>query len=450
MKRFLKSLIACIMILAIISTMSACGGTGSQKAGSGNEPAGEPAKEIKLVFSALDCVSAAEKKMQKEDWVISKLLKKFEEQNPGVKVEIILPADYATAHQTFKAAALANNAPDVANLWGGQNVFRMKEALVQLDDLIPPEDKTEIFDVIGPTTREGFSPDGALLAYPFGRVDGVFMLYNKKLIAAAGLDFEKNPPTTVAEFDAACEKIKATGVTPLEVQEGTYPSLAFHFASFNWLQQSDHSLLYDESFAKKKFADDKGFLDSFSYYQTLAANGYLNKDFMSSKEMTNRFNQGKAAIVPGGDMVEGKKALGDDLGAITFPSIIDNAKYQGTIMGGVGQTLVLAKNTKNPEMGVKLMSFLNSKDSSIALIKNLSGVPIRKDITLADLGLENDEIYSKYYNWSQSGMCFWFNSTVGPEVSTEIQKLSPLVLSGEMTPKEFAEALDKKVAEINK
>lgn len=75
------------------------------------------------------------------------------------------------------------------------------EALVQLDDLVPPEDRTDIFDVIGPTTREGFSPDGALLAYPFGRMDGVYMLYNKKLIAAAGLDFEKNPPTTVAEFD---------------------------------------------------------------------------------------------------------------------------------------------------------------------------------------------------------------------------------------------------------
>lgn len=276
------------------------------------------------------------------------------------------------------------------------------------------------------------------------------MLYNKKLVAAAGLDFEANPPKTVKDFDDVCAKIKATGVTPMEIEEGNYPYLAFHFASINWFQQSDHSLLYDESFAKAKFADDKGFLDAFTYYQSLAEKGYLNKDFMSSKEMNNRFLQGKAAMLPVGDMTEARKTLGDDLGIMLVPEINENGAFQGTCMGGVGQTLVLAKCSKYPEVGVKLMSFLNSKDSSIALIKNLTGLPIRNDISLADIGMENDELTAKFFNWSKNGMCFWFNSTVGPEVSTEIQKLCPLVLSGKMTPKEFAEALDKKVAEINK
>lgn len=451
---------ACVLALILGIGMVACGSSGGSGAGDSASsaaetaaPAGEVAsgEEIQIVFSGLDCVTAEEQQKPKEEWVISQLLRQFEEENPGVSVEITLPADYATAHQAFKVASLANNAPDVANLWGGQNVFRMKEAIVQLDDLVPPEDMAEIFAVIGTDTREGFAEDGALLAYPFGRMDGVYMLYNKKLVEAAGLDFEADPPLTVDQFDAACQKILDSGVTPLEVQEGTYPSLAFHFASMNWFQQSDHSLLYEESFARAKYTEDKGFLDAFAYYRALAENGFLNKDFMSSKEMISRFLSGKAAMIPASqDLMQVRGALGDDLGAICFPSIVPDSPYKGKIMGGVGQTLVVAKSSKYPEVCVKLMSFLNRKESSIALIKNLSGLPIRRDITLEDLGMESDLVYKKYYEWSQQGMCFWFNATIGPEVSTEIQKLGPLVLNGEMTVEAFAEALDNKVVEINK
>ena len=86
-------------------------------------------------------ISDEDKKKPQEEWPITEICNEFEKQNPGVRVEITLLPDQGAAHQSYKAAALAKSGPDIINLWSGQPIFALKDVVLDISDMIPPEDK---------------------------------------------------------------------------------------------------------------------------------------------------------------------------------------------------------------------------------------------------------------------------------------------------------------------
>lgn len=69
------------------------------------------------VWVAPALVSEEEQKMKQEDWYVSRVAKKFEEENPGVRVEFTVIPDQSAAHQTFKAAASTDSGLGNCNGW---------------------------------------------------------------------------------------------------------------------------------------------------------------------------------------------------------------------------------------------------------------------------------------------------------------------------------------------
>jgi len=104
--------------------------------------------------------------------------------------------------------------------------------------------------------------------------------------------------------------------------------------------------------------------------------------------------------------------------------------------------MVVSKNSKNPEMMVKLLSFLNSKDEVLKLSEFQTIVPVRKDITAEELKLEPGTIAAQMFEWSQNYV-FWVDNSLSPAVVDDFNKLLPLVLTGKMSPEELAAQLDK-------
>jgi ABC-type glycerol-3-phosphate transport system substrate-binding protein len=104
--------------------------------------------------------------------------------------------------------------------------------------------------------------------------------------------------------------------------------------------------------------------------------------------------------------------------------------------------MVVAKNSKYPDTAVKFMSFLNSKAEVLELNKFQTKVPIRKDVTEADLGLKPGSIGSKLIQWSKNYV-FWVDNSLSAPVVDDFNKLLPLVLTGKMTPEELTQQLDK-------
>ncbi len=436
MKRNIRFWINLLVVLATLALAVGC---------STAPKAAEPQKLTIWINGRDSFIGPNEQKLPQDQWYISQAIKRFEAANPGVTVELITQADAFAAHQTFRTAGLAGNAPDIANLWAGQFIFPLADVITPITDKIPQADRDNIMGWNVATV--GFKEGNPILGYPTPDNQMCIFLYNKKIIQQVGLDFEKDPPRTMDAFYADMEKIKAAGYTPIAADEAVdgYAYYFFQIAAYWWVQQNGFDPLLAEDAGKANFADDQALLAAMNAYHEIWAKGYMNQDAATSSDSWNKFLQGKVAMVPrvNSFVNDAQTALGEEnVGAILPPEISDTAKIKNGTIGGPGQVLVVSKNSKNVDMAVKFMSFLNSKDEVLQLNKFQTKVPIRKDVTEADLGLKPGSIGSKLMTWSKDYV-FWVDNSLSGPVVDDFNKLLPLVLTGKMTPEDLAAQLDK-------
>jgi raffinose/stachyose/melibiose transport system substrate-binding protein len=433
-KRFVRVVVTLIVVLSSLLIATGCAGTSAK----------EPVKLTVWVNGRDSFIGPNEQKLAQDQWYISQAFKRFEAANPGVTVELNVQSDALQAHQNFRTAGLAGNAPDAANLWAGQFIFALRDVTQDIKQYIPKEDLANIngWDTVTLDFKEG----NAVIGYPVPNNQVCFFLYNKKIIKESGLDFDKNPPRTMADFMAALETIKSKGYQPMAADEGQgYTYNFFYVASYWWVQQNGLEPILAEDAGTAKFADDQALLTALHAYQDLYTKGYLNQDAATSADSWNKFLAGEVAMIPNGSfgVKDAQDALGvENVGAILPPNISDTAKIKDSLIGGPGQSMVVAKNSKYPEMTAKLLSFLNSKDEVLKLSEFQTVVPIRKDITAADLKLEPGSLGDQLFTWSKNYV-FWVDNSLSPVVVDDFNKLLPLVLTGKMTPEDLAVQLDK-------
>jgi raffinose/stachyose/melibiose transport system substrate-binding protein len=437
MKRTVQIMVGLIVVISTLLLSAGCS-AGAQGGGTA------PAKLTVWVNGRDSFINPNEQKLSQDKWYISQAFKRFEAANPGVTVELTVSEDALLAHQTFKTAVLAGNAPDSANLWAGTFIFALKDVIAPINDYIPKEDLQNIngWD----TVTLDFKSGNPIIGYPTPNNQVCFFLYNKKIIKDSGLDFENKPPRTIEEFMADMEIIKNKGYQPMAADEGAgYTYNFFYIAAYWWVQQNGWYPVLAEDQGKANFADDQALLKALDVYHKLYAKGYMNQDAATSGDSWNKFLAGKVALIPNGSfgVRDAQDALGEDnVGAILPPDISSDAQIKNSLIGGPGQSMVVAKNSKNIAMTVKLLSFLNSKDEVLKLNETQTIVPIRKDITADELKLKPGSIAAKMFDWSKNYV-FWVDNSLSPQVVDDFNKLLPLVLTGKMTPAEFTQQVDK-------
>ncbi len=432
-----KNLRLLINLLVIISTVFLAVGCGSA-------PKTQPVKLTVWINARDSFIGPSEQKLPQDQWYISQAIKRFETANPGVTVELVTQADALQAHQTFRTAGLAGNAPDIANLWAGTFIFALRDVEADITKYIPKDDLNNITG--WDTVTLDFKPGNPIVGYPSPDNQMCFFLYNKKIIKQAGLDWDANPPRTIDAFMADMEKIKSAGFIPMAADEGAgYTYYFFYIAGYWWVQQNGLEPILAEDQGKAKFADDQALLSTLKLYNEIWAKGYMNQDAATSSDSFNKFLQGQVAMFPSVStfIKDAQDALGvDNVGGILPPDFSADAKIKNSLIGGPGQSLVVSKNSKNPEMAVKFLSFLNSKAEVLLLNKVQVKVPIRKDVTAADLGYQPGSIGEKLIQWS-GNYVFWIDNSLSTPVVDDFNKLLPLVLTSKMTPEEFVQQLDK-------
>ncbi len=389
-------------------------------------------------------IGPTEQQEPQERWYISQAFRRFEKANPGVHVELVVQADQNAAHTNFRTAALAGEAPDVANLWTGQPIFGLKDVILPLDSLVPADDLAHI--VGWESVRDGFRPDGTILGYPAAQNQICFIMYNRALVKRAGLDWDARPPRTVRDFDADLERIKATGVTPILVDEASHsvPWWLIWVADYWWAQLDGNTAILDETYGGKRFVQDEGFLEVLDHYHSYYTRGFFRRDLATASDSFQRFLDGKGALWPAvtSQLADAEKALGADLGVMVPPSWDTSLKLQNSTIGGPGQSLVVAKNTKYPQMAVKLVSFLNSKAEVLEAEKINRYPVVRTDITPAEMGWAPDSNIAKLQKYSAT-YNYWVDNLLTPDVANVFYIQAVLVATGKMTPEKFAAEMDK-------
>jgi raffinose/stachyose/melibiose transport system substrate-binding protein len=133
----------------------------------------------------------------------------YQKLHPDVTVELIQESDDSVKGKT-KTLVASNSLPDVyftwTGAWGG-NFVRGNRA-VDLTPVIGPD--TAWGKALVPAAVQAFQYNGKSYGIPL-YLDAKFMGYNKEIFAKNGL----GEPASFEELLAACDKIKASGVTPI-------------------------------------------------------------------------------------------------------------------------------------------------------------------------------------------------------------------------------------------
>jgi len=441
MKKTIQTAISLVVAISTLLVATSCA-PAAQPAGT------EPVKLSIWVNGRDSFIGPSEQQLAQDQWYITQALKRFEAANPGVTVELTVSSDALQAHQTFRTAGLAGNAPDIANLWAGTFIFALRDVTQDIKQYIPKDDLDKIsgWDTVTLDFKEG----NPVIGYPLPNNQVCFFLYNKKIIKESGLDFENNPPRTIDDFMAAMQKIKDAGFQPMAADEGQgYVYNFFYIAAYWWVQQNGLEPILAEDRGEANFADDQALLKALEVYNELWAKGYLNQDAATSADSQNKFFAGEVALFPNGSfgVKDAQNALGEEnVGAILPPEISADAKIKNSLVGGPGQSLVVSKNSQHPDLAVKLMSFLNSKEEFLQFSKVQTVMPVRKDVTAEDLQIKPGSVAAQMFEWAQN-YTFWVDNELSGPVVDDFNKLLPLVLTGKMTPLEFAQQVDKDKAQ---
>ena len=188
------------------------------------------------------------------------------------------------------------------------NVLNTKGATGNLDDLIfvsyslpdlPYHELAELegdwVDQVTDVSKQFLlNPDDgqSVIMAPMGAESNMGLAYNKEVLEKAGV---KLPILDYASFLEACEKIKATGVTPVYVsaKENWTPQILL-------LSSMTSTIMKEEGLAQKlasnqvKPQDIKGLQDMWANVAALKEKGYINEDHMSATH-----DMGKKAIAEG-------------------------------------------------------------------------------------------------------------------------------------------------------
>jgi multiple sugar transport system substrate-binding protein len=293
----------------------------------------------------------------------------FEQQNPGIKVDM-QRVTWADAQQQYLREAAVGSAPDVAQLaqvW--PRSFGAAGALRPIDDLI---EKTNVGvagwdQYIARDMQQG--ADGKTYAIPF-TVDTFAMVYNKDLLKAAGYD---EFPKTWQDLRAASRAVKQkTGKAGFGFPAGSCgtPAIWF-FLNFYWWSKG-WALIDkgpDGKFVINISADQ--IAEGFDYYNQFLKDGDNPKSNLSiclwgAPEIVEDMVKGEAAMVSVPDAVgvqivnTFKQRFPDK--PVPFAAAMHPADVNGSKTFFGGRSLGISANSKHVDAAWQLIRFLSQPE----------------------------------------------------------------------------------------
>jgi raffinose/stachyose/melibiose transport system substrate-binding protein len=237
---------------------------------------------------------------------------------------------------------------------------------------------------ISPGALEGVTVDGKITGYPF-LVQSHSFIYNKDVFRNAGIT---GLPVTLAEFDAAAQRIQAAGVQPF----------ATGFAEFWVLPQTAWKAIASAveqkyggyaNFAGRldagtlKFSDIPEMDNIFDLLDLIKKYGGPKPNESDFNDQTSMLATGRAAIIHQGNWAEASIMQinpNADIGYLVVPAG-NNASGAG-IMVDSNQTIRVNKNSKNLQAVLDWLRWLTTSEygknwipEKIKQLSPISGVP---------------------------------------------------------------------------
>lgn len=434
----MKKILAILLVFVMMISLVACGAKSDT---SGNKSTAASDEEIVLEIW-LQNGNVGEASLPEDEWWITNAIAEFEDANPNIKIDLTVPSGQVELIQTYKAACVAGTAPDIVNLWGGTNMFPLKDLVLDPTEYLT-EDSKNI-----PTWNEcymNFDSNDKLLGIPLAEpgINVCTFFYNKNIFADAGIDLEVNPIKTVDDFEAVLKQLKDAGYQPISCDDEGY-GVMFCCLGLWWANASGSATMYSNSIGETKFADDEAFVGILTKANEWYEAGYINQDYATCTESVSRFMQGECAIHGCGTwhVQDIAAAMGaENVGRLPMGAWSANDKFTYDSMGGNGQIMAISATCEHPAEAVKFVEFLNSKDQIEKAQKQELVLPGRSDVEYPETGGLFDDVIEAVGN-----CVFYYDNTMRADIITEFYRLWPLVVTGITSVDEAVSALDAMAA----
>ena len=311
--------------------------------------------------------------------VLNDVIKKFEADNPGVKVELIsIPWD--NSFEKFATMIASGDIPDVAEM--PDNWVALYANAGHLENLEPYLAKWEhTGDLNGRALELARKVKDTAYVVPYGFfVKSLF--YNKKLLAEAGVG---GPPTTVDEFMDAAKKVSAL--------PGKYGyCLRGGSGTFNGWAMMGAAVNGDNAFFDKdgnSALNQPGWVAGFQNLIDIYKNGWAPKDSVNwgYKETVAGFYTGTCAMLDQDADVLAPTAehmAPDEFGVVPMPKGKGGKSFPVLSYGSWG----IMSKSENKELAWKFLAALDNPQTDPEWTKAVGALPIftsaEKDPTYAD------------------------------------------------------------------
>ncbi|MCB5952347.1 ABC transporter substrate-binding protein [Enterococcus sp. BWT-B8] len=373
------------------------------------------------------------------------LAKKYEEENPDVKINIETVGGGSDYGAALKSKFSSGNEPDIYNIGGPEDVNMWLDNLTDLSDTESAKQALE-------GTLTGATKDGKVLGLPYN-IEGYGVLYNKEIFEKAGIDAESI--STLSDLEDAAKTLEAKkdelGIEApfaLAAKEqwitGLHGSNAFLNAEFN----NDVMQAYEAKEVEFTYGDQfKKYIDISNKYSVQPTNSL---DY--SQQIEQLFANGKVAMTQQGNWVYptiaelDEELANENIGLLPIP--IDGVT-EGTIPVGVPMYWGVNPNGSDEEVQAAkdFLDYLYTTDEGKQIVlEEFKFVP-------AYAGYDTDkisdplskEVYTYYTEGNTTGWVFmgypagWGEQTLG----AQIQKY----VAGEATWDEVVKVSQDKWAE---
>lgn len=355
LKKALSGVLAGTMVLSLAACSSGSGASSSASAGSSTGASSadsESGKNVTLEWQqwwAVECPKG----------YVQKIVDTYYEKT-GVKINL-LSAPFADTKTQIQSGASTGTVADIVSVdsswvydFADQGILTDMSALMSKDGYDQNIIKTQ-WQVDSKT----YAIPIVNYAYP--------MFYNKDVLKKAGVT---DMPKTWTEFEAACQKIKATGTYPFALNldtsspsgiQNTY--MGFAWASGIKMKADDGSYNLSNNTDLKAFA---------AYMKGLYTKGYIYPGMSSLTEadMSSKFSSGNVAfIILSAALLNSfhKESPNLNIGALPIPVKDGYSGKSGMCVAS--WALGVTENSKNKEEAMKFIEYLLSgsdgKDGSI-------------------------------------------------------------------------------------
>ncbi|WP_324785064.1 extracellular solute-binding protein [Streptomyces sp. H51] len=369
------------------------------------------------------------------------LAKKFEAQNPKVKLKIVqLENDAYKSKMT--ALTASGKLPDIFHTWGG-GVLQQQVDAGLVEDLT---DRTKPWaDGLLPVAKQPYLLDDKVYGIPFD-IGMIGFWYNKALFAKAGIS---EPPTTWGGFLEAVSRLKAKKITPIALAgKEKWPGMYY------WAYLAMRTAGLD---ALSKAADDKdftgaGFVQAGQHLKDLVAlqpfqKGFLGAAYSTPTGQAATVGNGKAAMELMGQWApvveaDAGKGLGADLGFFPFPAV-EGGKGAITEVFGGGGGHALRKGA--PQAAVDFLKFFASETTDLELVKKTNTLPV---VPGAEKGLSDPNTKSVHAQLkAATGFQLYLDQAYAPAVGQEINDSVAALIAGSKSPAQVTQAITKTAKE---